>query len=401
MKRGAKVRWATIPDIEGVNGIDDLLGLRGADYCLSLLDSAVKPTSKNDDEVYDLKIGCTFGELEKTELPKREEILKGLGRGEVGIVNAITDVGKTTLIRNTAISLILGKPFLSLTTGGKRYRVAIIDSEDTLSFLRYDIRTMIKDLSDTEKELVRQNLFLLCDISFGDEDLKLNKPEHFRCIVAALADFKPDVVFVDTISSSFSIRNENDNAEVKEFVMKPLKRLARTVQSIAFAAHHIGKAKLEEGATQEAAHRGRGASAFSDIPRVVLNLEKNVENEVILSCAKLKGEKFSNTILKLDRESRWFSVQGISKISTNYENLLEIFKDGKSYKRKEIDDLLEGEMSKATITRSLAEGLRRGDLTKKKGIYSKNAQMLTPNSDEHLSITQDENNSTEREVVEL
>ncbi|MDQ3179314.1 MAG: hypothetical protein M3Q33_02220, partial [Acidobacteriota bacterium] len=57
------------------------------------------------------------------------------------------------------------------------------------------------------------------------------------------------------------------------------------------------------------------------------------------------------------------------------------------YKRKEIDEMLEGEMSKATITRNLSSAIIKGDLSKEKGFYSKNAQMLTPYSDEHLSIS--------------
>jgi len=246
---------------------------------------------------------------------------------------------------------------------------------------------MLSNFSAAEREKIKQNLFLICEVTFGDEELKLNQKDQFQKIVASLNEFKPDIIFVDTISASFAIRNENDNAEVKEFVMKPLKRLALMTNAGLLASHHIGKAKLEEGSTREGSHKGRGASAFADLSRVVFNLERDAADGTILSCPKIKGEKFTDTILKYNKETRWFEKQGECKTFSNYELLLEVFEEDKSYKRSEIDEMLEGEMSKATITRNLSLAVKNGNLNKEKGFYSKNAQMLTPYTDEHLSIS--------------
>jgi len=377
-----------------------------------------------------MKVGFTFGELQKVELPERVEIVRGLGRGENGLLNAVSHTGKSTLIRNLALNLVLGKPFEPLTTGGKRYRVAIIDSEDTLTFLRSDLNKMQVDFSDAEKKLIDENLFLICELSFGDEDLKLNKPEHFRRVVDAINDFGADFVFIDTVTSAFAIRNENDNSEVIENVMHPLKRFAKLTNAGVLTAHHIGKAKLENGETKEGIHRGRGASAFADKSRTIFNLDKDGDERVILSCPKLKGEKFADTIFKYDKDRRLFERQGIISIVTNYDILLDAFENDEGYKRQDIDEILEGEMSKATITRNLKTAIERGDLIKEKTIYSKNAhsllsdnqtdaqtgaesqqnqafqenaQMLTPYSDEHLSIngkgtTETKNNLPEQEM---
>ena len=350
-----------------------------------------------------MKVGFTFGELQKIELPERVEIVRGLGRGEIGLLNAVSHTGKSTLIRNLALNLVLGKPFEPLTAGGQCYRVAIIDSEDTLTFLRSDLNKMQADFSDAEKKLIEENLFLICELSFGDEDLKLNKPEHFRRVVAAINDFGADFIFIDTVTSAFAIRNENDNSEIIESVMHPLKRLAKLTNAGVLTAHHIGKAKLENGETKEGIHRGRGASAFADKSRTIFNLDKDGDDRVILSCPKLKGEKFADTIFKYDKDRRLFERQGITSIVTNYEILLDAFENDKGYKRKDIDEILEGEMSKATITRNLKTAIERGDLTKLRGVYSKNAQMLTPYSDEHLSINgngtaETKNNLPEKEM---
>jgi len=62
-----------------------------------------------DDENADaIKIGLTFRELNRLLLPSRDEIVCGLARCETGLLNAVTNIGKTTLIRNLALSLIRG-----------------------------------------------------------------------------------------------------------------------------------------------------------------------------------------------------------------------------------------------------------------------------------------------------
>lgn len=186
------------------------------------------------------KIGLTFGELLKLELPKREEIIRGLAKCENGLINSVTNVGKTTLIRNAGLSLVCGKPFPPITDSGRKMRVVIIDSEDTLVYLRSDISKMIADYSDADKQLVRENLLLICDVSFSDEELRINKQEHFNLLVSTICDFKADIVFIDTISRSFVIHNENDNSEVKERVMITAQTPSKLTDTAVLAAHHIG-----------------------------------------------------------------------------------------------------------------------------------------------------------------
>jgi hypothetical protein len=335
-----------------------------------------------------VKIGFTFGELQNLDLKPTEEIIRGLGRGYNGLINAVTNVGKSTLIRNLALCLITGNQFPPLTVTNKPRRVCIIDTEDTLSYLKKDIEKMIAGFSPEEKELINKNLLLICDLPFADEEIRLNEAGHFGLLVNAIGKFQPDLIFIDTISSSFTIRNENDNGEIKERVMKPLKRLARLTDAAVLAAHHIGKSKLEEGTIKENAHKGRGASAFSDQSKVVFNLEQDAKADVILSCGKLKGEKFADTVLVYDKESRWFNRLSETKSVSKYEMILELFADGKSYRRKEIDEKLDGEMGKATITRNLTTAIERGDLIRsQKGLYSANAHLLTPIRDEQMSTT--------------
>src|SRR5678815_56691 len=58
-----------------------------------------------------------------------------------------------------------------------------------------------------------------------------------------------------------------------------------------------------------------------------------------LSCAKVKGKKFSDVLLKLDREARWFvnTHKAPAKELTSYQRLVEIVRGfGRPVKRSEI-----------------------------------------------------------------
>lgn len=346
--------------------------------------------SASDDPGYQetesIEIGYTFGELQRLDLPKRDEVIRGLARQETGLLNAVTNIGKTTLIRNLALCLITGRLFPPLTVTNHKRRVAIIDSEDTLTFLRSDLSKMLEGFSDVEKNLVRDRLLLICDVTIQDEELRINKEDHFSILAARFAAFRPDIVFIDTISKCFVIHNENDNSEVKERVMKPLKRLAKVTDSAVLSAHHIGKAKLEEGSTQEGSHRGRGASSFGDQSRVILNLDRDLANEsVILSCPKLKGDNFPDQILKLNPETRWFERIGENRIQTNYELVIEMFADGHIYKTADAVGEFDGVIAARTVKRMLAEGVNHGDLQKvRQGHYQKYGSSLIDKSESDI-----------------
>jgi RecA-family ATPase len=332
-------------------------------------------TAETEDETNEFeKIGFTYGELIKLDLPAREEIIFGLGRGEVGLFNAVNNAGKTTLLRNLMVSLGVGKPFSPFGNFSLSKRVAFLDFEDTLSFLRRDLSVMLTNFSDLEKSRFNDNALLICEYADGQgEDLSLSKLQHLGVLTENLIKFAPDLIIVDTISSAFQIRDENNNAEVRRFIMRPLKQLAKDVGAAVIATHHIGKPKIEEGQAKEASFRGRGASSFADMARLVLNLEKDsVDQTVTLVCAKVKGVKFTDLKFKLNLETRWFESQGECREVTNYSLLLEMFADGREYSTKEVVDEFNGVMSVRNTKSYLNKAVENKDLEKvRHGIYQK------------------------------
>lgn len=324
------------------------------------------------------RLGRTLGELwDVDDAPRTEEIL-GLAKQENGLMLSVTHAGKTTMVKNIAICLATGREYLPFTGGGKPKKVVLIDSEDYRSNSKRDLKWMTKDLSPADKELVKANILLICDAAIADEELQINKPSHLEILASEITSFGACLTIIDTISKSFVIANENDNSEIKERVMKPLKRLAVLTDSAVLAVHHIGKSKLEEGSTQEGSHRGRGASSFADQSRVIYTLDKDLINDrVILSCPKIKGPKVDNHVFRLDEASRWFKLESGAKIISSYEKVLGLFENGESYETGTVCRMLTGKISVRSVKDNLKSAVDFGDLVKiKHGMYQKPSILL-------------------------
>lgn len=90
---------------------------------------------------------------------------------------------------------------------------------------------------------------------------------------AFIARERPDIVVIDTVGALFTLFNENDNAEVKRKVIRPLKALAKAGNCAVIGVHHIGK-RGENTADEEEAYLGRGASAFGTDTQAVFTLKR-------------------------------------------------------------------------------------------------------------------------------
>jgi hypothetical protein len=194
-------------------------------------------------------LGFSWRELSAQEFPETEPVIVGLEKGEVGLLNAATNIGKTTLALNLSLSLAAGKEFNPLTKdGAKPKRVLVIDGETRRRRMQRDIRTMVKGWEETEQELVKDNLYVMCDSELNGSSLSLSNNAHMTAVREEAQHFKPDLIIVDTLAEMFTVVNENDNAEMQNKVMRPLNQLAKDCDAAVLVLHHIGKMAGLQGA---------------------------------------------------------------------------------------------------------------------------------------------------------
>lgn len=233
---------------------------------------------------------------------------------------------------------------------------------------------MLSYRRDYDRKLISQNLAICCDGMIADEPLTLSNKRHLDFVGAQAAGFKADLIIVDTIAAAFDSHDENNNAEVTARILKPLVKLARDSGAAVLYAHHIGKSRSEEGHAAEKAYRARGASSFAAFASIVLNLtqDSSQTDRVTLSLAKVKGERFDDVNLTLDRAARWLALAGVpvKPYRTNEQIVFDLLQERGEMRTHEIIDALYTDVAERTIKRCLSDGLKNGQLTMpKRGIY--------------------------------
>jgi hypothetical protein len=242
--------------------------------------------------------------------------------------------------------MAVGGELLPVVERGDARRALLLNFEGSGGWFRSDLRVMSRDFTGHELGLLEKNFLPTHAPTVDGEPLSLSR--HLRLLEGAVRRAGGvDVVIADTISAAFSIRNENDNAEVANSVMKPLVRLARRLNCLVVLVHHVGKAKAEEGASREQAHRGRGASAWGDFSTSIFNLDADPHEQerVTLTCGKRKNGSNYERVLRLDRVVRRFTATDEAAVRpvTNDDLVLEV-----------MEALGEREMQTAEILSALA-----------------------------------------------
>jgi hypothetical protein len=312
------------------------------------------------------RVSYSWADLCDMKFPPRETLLHEIERGEVVMCAAITNRGKTSLWRNVALSLSTGRGFLPLVKPGTPRAVYYMDFETRLPRARADITTMLSRFTVPERALVAQNFHLVADCRIDNLPLCLSNPKHFAVIEADARKVGADVLVVDTITAGFDLDNENDNSECMR-VMKRFIQLAQRLNAVVVFLHHIGKAKQEEGQTPHNVHRSRGGSALSGASTAIINLlpDPKADDVVTLECAKVKGEKFADCLLKLDKAARWFEGAGVGAGEEAgpvplYNQIINIF-NGHSLKRADVLAKFP-KLSPDTVDKYLKKAAAVGDL---------------------------------------
>ena len=315
----------------------------------------------------------SWGEMSDIIFAKPEYLIYGVSRGDVAMFEAVTNYGKSSCLRNLAISLACGRGYLNLTNDNEPKRVMLLDYETSPPRFYHDIGKMTSNLTDDERELVKLNLFTYVAKTRGLQILNLSDASHLRKLEEEIVLNQIDVMILDTLTTAFSIRAENDNSEATA-LMKCLTELAVRTDTAILFAHHVGKVGSEEGAASNKAYRARGASSFGGMSAAIYQLDvknnKEGESVVILKAPKLKDETPPEIVISID-ENRWFqenaNVKTFNASEENYRKMLVIIDKPMSYAEIESATPL---LSKATRHRYLKKAEDGGSLTQpKKGFY--------------------------------
>ncbi len=349
-----------------------------------------EPATPSEEDGETSGIYSSLAEMLSADIPDVEEIVLGIGRGEVGMLVSVTNVGKSTLMMNLGLSLAAGESYLALAPEIPRpMRILYCDFEARDSKQRPYLVKMVSSIKN--RDLAERNFIPLNTPVLNDEQMSLSNQAHMKYITDYAKKHNVDLIIVDTAGAAFDLHDENNNAEVTKSALKPMIRMARKANTAVLFCHHAGKPG--ESSTSEKAYSGRGASAWGGLSRAVFLLtrdKKKGKDYVVLECAKVKGQDFEPMLLKLNRDTAWFEVCAerpeIEQDLTAQEIANFVNSKG-DCKRKEILEHFTVRASAETIDRRLEDAVKYGLIDKpQRGLFrSKNEAANDNNPTEKLS----------------
>jgi len=324
-------------------------------------------------------VGMRFGDFYNAEYPEMEYIIYGLYPGEIGMVQAKPNIGKTTMMLNVAMAAATGTEYYPLLEAGRPKKVMYLDFENRASFLQLDMKKMAANFTEEEKRLLFENLYVMVDEELFGQPFSLSNPDHFEILMDLAKTFGAEIIIIDTLIKAFSLANENDNSEVERVVNKPLDELARKTQSAVLLVHHIGKAG--ETADKSKLYRARGASSLAGAARLVLDLDsmkdgngRAVKDHVVLNVAKIKGKPFDDVVYVLDFPKRWFEPAEVTLPDQTSVQEIVWSVVTEPMRREEIVERVVAQgvdVSESTVKRALKLGVSTGRIRRgvKQGYY--------------------------------
>jgi Bifunctional DNA primase/polymerase, N-terminal/AAA domain/Primase C terminal 1 (PriCT-1) len=310
-----------------------------------------------------------FNEFLSQSFATKENICFEAGSGDVVMVAARTNGGKSTFLRNCLLSLATGRELGEFVPKQRPRKVVLLDFEADEAELQQDLALMTQHFSVPEKDLLAQNFRLVAKGLIGGELFQLNR--HFNFVSDITKGGTSEVIVIDNISAAFSLNDENNNSEMTEKVSKPLARLAQMSGAVIVFAHHIGK--LSETAREDV-YLGRGASALSCLAKSVFNLRGRVDQDEAMEvcCVKRKSGPNYKRSFRLNRANRWFEAQAAGEMAAttarkrnNYELILEWLQQNAPAARPvKTSALLEAfpKMGRTSLMINLREGVIAGDI---------------------------------------
>lgn len=253
----------------------------------------------------------TMGEVINTLYAPQEPVLRSLYPGQWGVVAAVSNLGKTTMLFNLCLSLACGRPFLPITPDVVRpRRVLYLDYEQRREDLQWNFLRMIQVLTPAEQVLAEENLQFVCPPEMHGQPFIVSEAPAQKYLAELLKREKYDLCVIDTLGQATFLNDENSNSEVQKKVVTPFRRIANFSGCAILAIHHEGKGDNKSEGEHTAQFRTRGASALVSGARWQLSLiptKPEVKGRIKAKLTKEKDDAAKDWFeMEIDRQTRWF-----------------------------------------------------------------------------------------------
>ncbi len=197
--------------------------------------------------------------------------------GGFSIISAKPKVGKSTVLRNLAVAISRGEPFLGRDT--LKGKVLYLCLEEKRNEVRKHFEMMHADGD-----------MILIHTGKGAQ----STDETIEALKAAIVEFEPVIVFVDPLSRV--LRHVDFNDYKITYALEPFIDLARKSNVHLCALHHDGKGEREGGDAI------LGSTALFGSVDCHISMKKRKDGRTISSTQRY-GDDLAETVIELDKET--------------------------------------------------------------------------------------------------
>ncbi len=216
---------------------------------------------------------------------------------KVGLASLVgsSDTGKSTFLRQLALSLALGLDnFVGYKLFPTSRNVIFISTEDDPASTSVSIKKPISKIlqnTSTDKNFLNHLKFIF------DVDVNPESPKNiFKVLEQDLKKTDVDLIVVDTFTDIFS-GDINSSTKVREF-LNQFSKIAKTYNCLVLFLHHTGKRTDKYTASKD---NVLGSQAFEAKIRVVLELKPYPNDETLRTLTITKGNYISSQIKKYSK----------------------------------------------------------------------------------------------------
>lgn len=288
--KAKEIRIVNLPDLPEKGDVSDFLENHSVEDLKKIVKSAPAWTLTNEPES-DLpasrKVSTfTFATLDDLLNEPEEEVSyvweNTLPFGGFSICSAKPKVGKSTVVRNLAVKIPRGEPFLG--RGTHKGKVLYLCLEEKRGEIAKHFRKMNASGAD-----------ILIYTGATPENA-------LEAVAAAIAEHEPVFVVIDPLSRVLRVRDFNDYGGMARG-LEPFVDLARKTHTHILAVHHDGKGERAGGDAL------LGSTALFGSVDCHIQMRKRERGRTILTTNRY-GEDLPETVIELDKETGIITAQG-------------------------------------------------------------------------------------------
>jgi len=230
-------------------------------------------------------------------------------------------VGKSRMVMQLAISMILGRDFLGCPTRGNSKKWLFIQTENSNRRLNHDIFQFVKSMSLTpdEYQVVGECLFVHTLENDDDQMINLDNGDSVMQVQRLINQVQPDFVVFDPLNT-FTSGDLNSDQDMRA-VVSAITRLVKTgnAKRTPIVLHHslTGKAGAAKAVGWDKASFGRNSKALQAWTRSQFNLApRDPEQPELLI---LSGGKNNDGKLLPDIGIKFSDSKGLYEIDPTFD----------------------------------------------------------------------------------